>query len=167
MKSARAHRTSSSYKVVNTTSIHHFVFLLLLGFVRFHVRKAIFGGALKMKLFCAFLGILLLSGCISHAFLDGEVRLQIENESSVSIARLVVLSDKGTEKVWIADTLAPGEKSGVVSGSWVGTFDLGVSFQDSVSGTWKKVIFSSVSLEGGSLFAKISQKDGEWTFNIK
>ena len=40
---------------------------------------------MKLKLFFIFLFILALSGCITHVFVDGEVRLQIKNESDVSI----------------------------------------------------------------------------------
>ena len=47
MKSTAALRHSSSFKVANTASIHHFSFLLWLDLVRFHSRKPIFRGALN------------------------------------------------------------------------------------------------------------------------
>lgn len=122
---------------------------------------------MKIKLFFILLFILALSGCITHVFVDGEVRLQIKNESDVSIARLVVLSANGGEDLWISDTIAPGATSRVISGSWVGSFDLGMSVEDSLGRTWSKVRFPSVSLDGGSVFAEISEKDGEWAFKIR
>lgn len=117
---------------------------------------------LLLTLFAA----LLVTGC-SHYFIDSDVRLQIENDSEKTIARLTVDSDAGSEIVWIADTLAPGARSKVKSGDWVGTFDLGLSVLDSATGTWEKVNFSSVSLDGGSAFVRISQKDGKWVFEVK
>ena len=122
---------------------------------------------MKIKLFFILLFVFALSGCITHVFVDGEVRLQIKNESDVSMARLVVLGGNGDEDLWISDTIAPGATSKVISGSWVGTFDLGLSVEDSLGRTWSKVRFPSVSLDGGSVFAEISEKDGEWAFKIR
>ena len=48
MKSTAVLRHSSSFKVANTTSIHHFSFLLWLDLVRFHSRKPIFRGTLNL-----------------------------------------------------------------------------------------------------------------------
>jgi hypothetical protein len=110
--------------------------------------------------------VLLVAGC-SHYFIDSDVRLQIENDSETSIARLTVDADDGGESVWIADTLAPGARSKVKTGDWVGTFDLGLSVLDSETGTWEKVKFTSVSLDGGSVFVRISEKDGKWFFDVK
>ena len=50
MKSTAVLRHSSSFKVANTTSIHHFSFLLWLDLVRFHSRKPIFRGTLMKNL---------------------------------------------------------------------------------------------------------------------
>ncbi len=125
---------------------------------------------LKRKIFItAFFGFLSF-GCVANWIVEGEVRLQIENKSAFEVARLRVVGDS-VASVWIADTIPPGGKSGVVKGSWSGIFDLEISVRDSVltggDTLWRRIEFPSEALEGGSRVAKIDQKDGSWTIRIK
>lgn len=112
--------------------------------------------------------ILLLSGCLSHWIIENEVRLQIENKTTYTILSLNVVSlDLSMQKQWIKETLLPGERSSVVSADWIGTFNLKVSYLEDGSVDTLNHIFESVSLEGGSVFAQISEKSGFWTFRQK
>lgn len=112
--------------------------------------------------------ILLLSGCLSHWIIENEVRLQIENKTTYTILSLNVVSlDLSMQKQWIKETLLPGERSSVVSADWIGTFNLKVSYLEYGGVDTLNHIFESVSLEGGSVFAQISEKSGFWTFRQK
>ena len=112
--------------------------------------------------------ILLLSGCLSHWIIENEVRLQIENKTTYTILSLNVVSlDLSMQKQWIKETLLPGERSSVVSADWIGTFNLKVSYLEDGGVDTLNHIFESVSLEGGSVFAQISEKSGFWTFRQK
>lgn len=64
-----------------------------------------------------------LSGCLSHWFVDSTTRLQIENKTNVTFYGLDIVSEDGSSVVpWISDTLEPGERSRVYEEDWVGTF---------------------------------------------
>lgn len=106
------------------------------------------------------------NGCLTHWFIDTEVRLQIENLSPYTI-NTVSLSSKDTEdeKTWMNTPIAPKERSKVISKNWVGNFNLKITYQDSL--LLKKHLFEDVSLEGGSVFIQISIKDGVWVLNKK
>jgi len=125
-----------------------------------------------MKRF-AFLVIVvsLLTGCLSHWFTETEVRLQIENKTPYTIVGIQVVSlDSTMKKNWIQDSIPPGERSSVVAGDWIGSFNIGVSYLKTPKNAEKKVflhVFESVKLDGGSIFAQISEKDGFWSFDQK
>ena len=82
----------------------------------------------SLSVLCALLACCaMLSGCLSHWFLDSSTRLQIENKSSMTIVGVDIVSKDGTEFVpWIQDTIRTGEKSRVYEEDWVGTFNLRV-----------------------------------------
>ena len=110
----------------------------------------------------------LLTGCLSHWFVESEVRLQIENKTPYTIVGVSVVSlDSTMQKNWIKDSIPPGERSSVVAGDWIGTFNLGVSYIKEGENAVFVQIFESVELNGGSIFAQISEKDGFWSFNQK
>lgn len=122
-----------------------------------------------MKRF-AFLVIVvsLLTGCLSHWFTETEVRLQIENKTPYTIVGVSVVSlDSTMQKNWIKDTIPPGERSSVVAGDWIGTFNLGVSYIKEGENAVFVQIFEAEELNGGSIFAQISEKDGFWSFDQK
>lgn len=82
--------------------------------------------AKNLSVLCALLACCtVLSGCLSHWFVDSSTRLQIENKSSVTIVGVDIFSKDGSQFVpWIQDTIAPGERSRVYEEDWVGTFNV-------------------------------------------
>lgn len=120
------------------------------------------------QLFFLITTFFLLTGCLSHWFVESEVRLQIENKTPYTIVGVSVVSlDSTMQKNWIKDSIPPGERSSVVAGDWIGTFNLGVSYIKEGENSIFVQIFESVELNGGSIFAQISEKDGFWSFNQK
>ncbi len=120
------------------------------------------------QLFFLITTFFLLTGCLSHWFVESEVRLQIENKTPYTIVGVSVVSlDSTMQKNWIKDSIPPGERSSVVAGDWIGTFNLGVSYIKEGENAVFVQIFESVELNGGSIFAQISEKDGFWSFNQK
>ena len=120
------------------------------------------------RVFLLIIATSLLSGCLSHWIIENEVRLQIENKTPHTILSLNVVSlDSSMQKQWIKETLLPGERSSVVSSDWVGSFNLSVFYLKYGELDTLSHVFESVSLEGGSIFAQISEKSGFWTFKQK
>lgn len=80
----------------------------------------------SLSVLCALLACCaVLSGCLSHWFIDSSTRLQIENKSSKTIVGIDIVSEDCSEYVpWIQDTIRPGEKSRVYEEDWVGTFNV-------------------------------------------
>ena len=71
-----------------------------------------------------------LSGCLSHWFVDSSTRLQIENRTDVAILEVGIVSEDGkTVSTWIDETIQPGERSRVSEQDWVGTFHMRVRFE--------------------------------------
>ena len=121
-----------------------------------------------MKKFFIFFAIaFLLLGC-SHIFMEPDVRLQIENQTEDTFLLLSVVSEDGdSTETWIDDTLAPGERSHVETGAWVGTFNLLLKIQSVDTDSVSSILFPSIDFDGGSVFAQISKSDGTWIFNIR
>lgn len=120
------------------------------------------------RLFFLITTLLMLTGCLSHWFVESEVRLQVENKTPYTIVGVSVVSlDSTMQKNWIKDTIPPGERSSVVAGDWIGTFNIGVSYIKEGENAVFVQIFEAEELNGGSIFAQISEKDGFWSFNQK
>jgi hypothetical protein len=120
------------------------------------------------RLFFLITTLLMLTGCLSHWFVESEVRLQVENKTPYTIVGVSVVSlDSTMQKNWIKDTIPPGERSSVVAGDWIGTFNLGVSYIKEGENAVFVQIFEAEELNGGSIFAQISEKDGFWSFDQK
>jgi hypothetical protein len=120
------------------------------------------------RLFFLITTLLMLTGCLSHWFVESEVRLQVENKTPYTIVGVSVVSlDSTMQKNWIKDTIPPGERSSVVAGDWIGTFNLGVSYIKEGENAVFVQIFEAEELNGGSVFAQISEKDGFWSFDQK
>lgn len=120
------------------------------------------------QLFFLLVTLFLLTGCLSHWFIESEVRLQVENKTPYTIVGVSVVSlDSTMQRNWIKDSIPPGERSSVVAGDWIGTFNLGVSYIKEGKNSVFVQIFESVELNGGSIFAQISEKDGFWSFDQK
>ena len=118
------------------------------------------------RLFFLITTLLMLTGCLSHWFVESEVRLQVENKTPYTIVGVSVVSlDSTMQKNWIKDTIPPGERSSVVAGDWIGTFNIGVSYIKEGENAVFVQIFEAEELNGGSIFAQISEKDGFWSFD--
>jgi len=141
----------------------------------------------------ALLFTLPLTGCLSHWFLEGTTRLQIENQTDKPITGVYVM-DRNAEVVrghgacadskdtstcvdilksdvksgarpWITETVEPGERSHVVEGDWVGEFTL-IFVQSHQGSSW--VSMASVNFDGGSTYLVISEsEDGDITIKEK
>lgn len=116
------------------------------------------------------LALALLQGCFSHWFVDGDVRLQVENRAAVAVRDLALLSDAGARVVWVSDSVAPGLRSRVHEGDWVGRFHLVADVRDSVdfSGDtcWRVVDLGWHRLEGGSVRARLTDSAGIWALDL-
>jgi hypothetical protein len=92
-----------------------------------------------------------LSGCLTHWFVDSTTRLQIENRSSKTVVEIDILAEDGTGyKVWIQDTIRTGEKSRVYEEDWVGTFNMRIRTFGS------DYEIDNLKLEGGSEYMVLS-----------
>ncbi|MCF0223688.1 MAG: hypothetical protein HUK20_05415 [Fibrobacter sp.] len=109
------------------------------------------------------LACLLMTGCLSHWFLESSVRLQVENSTdNCTILSIDVLGDdEETYRPWIKEKLKPGERSHVYEGDWVGEFNLRLKFTRSADGSGKvhygKFKFDT---EGGSIYLMVGM-DGD------
>lgn len=107
----------------------------------------------------------LLSACISHYFVDGDVRLQIGNSTEAyTLERFSVLDSTDAELVWIEEEILPGEKSKVHTGYYVGTFRVKLVYE--LDGAEADTIFKK-NFDGGSSFMKVSESDSGLVFRFK
>ena len=87
----------------------------------------------------------MLSGCLTHWFVDSTTRLQVENKTNQTIVEIGIVSEDGSAyRIWIQDTIPVGEKSRVYEADWVGTFIM------QVKTTEASFRFNDIELEGGS-----------------
>jgi hypothetical protein len=87
----------------------------------------------------------MLSGCLTHWFVDSTTRLQVENGTSQMIVEIGIVSEDGSAyRIWIQDTIPAGEKSRVYEADWVGTFTMQIKTTES------SYRFDNIELEGGS-----------------
>lgn len=123
-----------------------------------------------LRLGVAIFVLALLQGCFSHWFVDGEVRLQVENRASAAVRDLSLFSDRAAREVWVGDSVAPGLRSRVHEGDWVGRFHLVADVRDSVdlSGDtcWRTVDLGWHRLEGGSVRARLTDSVGIWALEL-
>ena len=104
-----------------------------------------------------------LSGCLSHWFVDSSTRLQVENRTEYTIYGIDIVSEDGTEfRPWLLDTIPPGTRSRVYEEDWVGTFRVRVNW------THEDTSFVELDFEGGSQYLVISiDDDGQALFEFK
>lgn len=124
----------------------------------------------------------MLSGCLSHWFIDSTTRLQIENRTDWYITSFDIRADDGSNWRWVKDTIAPGERSRVYEEDFVGSFKarlglMNTSCLDSDSNNMKKdsetkeivkncVVlttedFFKVEFDGGSYYMVVKIVDGK------
>lgn len=107
----------------------------------------------------------LLTACISHYFVDGDVRLQIGNSTErYTLERFSVIDSLGSELVWIEEEILPGEKSKVHTGYYVGTFRVKLVYE--LEGSEADTVFRK-NFDGGSTFMKVSESDSGLVFKLK
>ena len=105
-----------------------------------------------------FLACILLTGCLSHWFLESSSRLQVENATeNFSIVAVDVASIDGTSSErWIMETILPGERSRVVEKDWVGKFTLRVRYTESRDASGDTLdSYHEREFDGGSLYLKL------------
>lgn len=126
-----------------------------------------------MKLFLRLAVILvvplMLTGCLSHWFLESSSRLQIENATEeYSIVGVDVLGSDGTSVHWVTEAILPGEKSRVVEEDWVGDFKLRFKYTKSVDGSGEIIRDEqNLTLDGGSLYLVIESKGDSLTYRFR
>lgn len=112
---------------------------------------------------------LVLSGCLSHLFLDSTTRLQVENNTEeFSIKGLDIVGEDGSVKKWIDETVLPGERSHVVETDFVGEFVLSLRYTKSKDGSGEVLRDKRrFDLDGGSLYLTIGAKGDSLTYRFK
>jgi len=105
---------------------------------------------------------LVLSGCLSHWFLESETRLQLENATEdYSILSLdVVALDGSIYSSWIRETVLPGERSRVEEGDWIGEFKVRVKYTESKDASGDTLVdYRVLDFEGGSMYLRVTASD--------
>ncbi|MCQ2101745.1 MAG: hypothetical protein MJY98_00775 [Fibrobacter sp.] len=112
---------------------------------------------------------LMLSGCLSHWFLESSSRLQVENATEeFSIVGIDVLGNDGSVRHWIKETVLPGERSRVEEQDLVGDFTLRVKYTRSKDGSGKILKDDQpFELEGGSLYMTVTSEDDSLVYKFK
>ena len=100
---------------------------------------------------CSFL----LSGCLSHWFIDSTTRLQVENRSSQTIVGIDISTEDYSESwPWIQDTIRPGEKSRVYEEDFVGEFHVRIRTENGV------YTIDDLKFDGGSEYVVFTDDEG-------
>ena len=114
----------------------------------------------------------MLSGCLSHWFVDSSTRLQIENRTDWTITSFDIRAEDGSYWRWVKDTIAPGERSRVYEEDFVGSFKARVGLMnnscvdtDCVSQTTEK--FFEVKFDGGSYYMIAKMVDGDFELEFR
>jgi len=120
-------------------------------------------------LLLVFLMPVVLTGCLSHWFVDSTSRLQVENSTEeYSIVGVDVLAEDGSSMAWIEETVLPGERSRVVEADWVGSFSLRFKFTRSTDGSG--TVFTDdrkFDLDGGSLYLTVKAEGDSLTYKFR
>ena len=125
MKSARAHRISSSFELLNTSRIHQPSFLLLLDFARFHGRKAIFRAALNRFVLGIAVGMVaLISSCSSSQSTAGLSSVLISSSITIPASSTILASSSSLNNVGSSSSLSSGSISLNPNVAPGGNFDL-------------------------------------------
>ena len=120
----------------------------------------------RMRTMAFLLGLfaipLMLTGCLSHWFIESETRLQVENATEdYSILSLDVVSlDGSVYSSWIDETVLPGERSRVVAGDWVGEFKIRVKYTESADASGDTLVdYRMLDFDGGSMYLRVTASD--------
>jgi len=109
-----------------------------------------------------FIFALFLLSC-THWLIETETRIQAENSTENIIGDLCIVSKNGSKIVLVPGSIKIGEKSKVYEIEFVGEFD----FMVHVGDDWKPEPLGIHKLKGGSLLARISEKDGKFEMELK
>ena len=124
----------------------------------------------SLSVLCALLACCaVLTGCLSHWFVDSTTRLQVENRSKGTILGIDIISEDGSSvRPWIKDTIEPGERSRVYEEDWVGTFNLRIKARRPLNASaqsglrayadWEYVV-EDLEFDGGSEFLVVSESE--------
>lgn len=117
--------------------------------------------------FAILIPAILLTGCLSHWFLDTESRLQVENGTDdLTIYALDVLSeDSVSYEKWIEETILPGERSHVAAADWVGEFNVRLRYGKAEGDTLQDI--RKLEISGGSMYLKITAQDDSLVYTFK
>lgn len=113
---------------------------------------------------------MLLSGCLSHWFLETSSRLQVENATEdYTIVGVDVLSSNGAAyETWISEMILPGERSHVVEQDWVGDFMLRLRYTKSADGSGDTLQDKhKLELDGGSLFLSVKAEGDSLVYRFR
>ena len=120
----------------------------------------------RMRTMAFLLGLfaipLMLTGCLSHWFIESETRLQVENATEdYSILSLDVVSlDGSVYSSWIDETVLPGERSRVMAGDWVGEFKIRVKYTESADASGDTLVdYRMLDFDGGSMYLRVTASD--------
>jgi len=97
----------------------------------------------------------------THWLLDTQTRIQVENSTSDIISDLSVVSKSGQKIILVPDSIEIGKKSKIYEVEWVGEFD----FMVRVGNNWEPL--GIYKLKGGSVLARIIERDGKFEMVLK
>ena len=104
----------------------------------------------------------MLSGCLTHWFVDSTTRLQVENGTSQTIVEIGIVSEDGSAyRIWIQDTIPAGEKSRVYEEDLVGTFRMRIRT------TKSEYKFKNLELDGGSEYMVVSDSSKGLSYSFR
>jgi len=97
----------------------------------------------------------------SHWLIETKTRIQVENLTSGVISDFGIVSEYGQRMVFVPGNIESNKKSGVYEVEWVGEFNFGVY----VGGNWESL--GVHKLKGGSLLARVMEKDGKFEMELR
>ncbi|MCL1956407.1 MAG: hypothetical protein FWF63_03710 [Fibromonadales bacterium] len=98
----------------------------------------------------------------THWLIETKTRIQVENSTGNTISGLCIVSKSGQRNIFISESIKSGDKSAKVHEvELVGEFDFEVLVEDN----WKPL--GPHKLEGGSVLARITKKDGIFNMVLK
>jgi hypothetical protein len=99
----------------------------------------------------------------THWLIETQTRIQVENSTSDKISDLCIVSKNGQKDVLVPGSIGTGKKSDVHEIELVGEFDFMIHAGDD----WKPQPLGIHKLKGGSVWVKITEKDGKFAMTLK
>jgi len=113
-----------------------------------------------MKRVFIFITAFFLLSC-THWIIETETRIRVENSTDYTISDLCIVSKSGQKIILVPENIKSKEKSNPYEVEWVGEFDFMVYVRDN----WEPLGIHR--LKGGSVWARIRERDGKFEMTLK